>query len=177
MRNRKLAIAALITAGVALGMARDARAQQQPQLTDDEFVTLAVRSGLAEVRLAELAETRSTRPEIQDFAHQIITDYTEINEKLQDLTEQKGILRPTTLDQEHQDAVATLSRLEGNAFNREFLRGQINDLREVVALFTTEVDQAEGEDLKTFASETLTTLRKHLKTATELAGPKISDEL
>jgi len=178
MRNRKLAIAALMTVGVASGMACHARAQQEPaHLTNEEFVTVAARSGLAEVQLAKLAETRAARPEVQAFARRMLDDHTQANQKLKDLAEQKGILMPSDLDQEHQDAAAALSQLDGEAFDREYLRGQVKDHREAVALFATEATQTEDEDLKSFATETLPILREHLRMVTELAGPALTDEM
>jgi len=173
----KLAIAALMTASLALGLARTARAQDEAAaLSDDEFVTVAAQSGLAEVITGEIALKRTTTPAVIAFAKQMIADHTKANRDLMVLAERKGITVPTQTDQEHKTVATRLESLEGPAFDREYLRGQVKDHREAVALFMSESRQGQDADLKAFATKTLPILQHHLRMVNQAAGVDVEEE-
>jgi len=172
VKRFKLAIPVLMTAALALGLARTAPAQDAAAvLTDDEFVAVAARSGLAEVIVGEIAQKRTTTPEVLTFAKHMVADHTKANRELMVLAERKGIAVPTQTDQEHKAVATRLESLEGVAFDREYMRGQVKDHREAVALFMAEAKQGQDPDLKAFATKTLPTLQMHLRMATKAAGP------
>jgi putative membrane protein len=71
-------------------------------------------------------------------------------------------------DQEHQQAVAQLSQLQGAEFDKAYIRQEVQDHEKAVSLFEKEAKSGQDAQLKNFAETTLTTLKDHLKQAQDL---------
>jgi len=66
-----------------------------------------------------------------------------------------------------------LSALSGAAFDRAYMRGMVTDHTKDVSEFSRESASAKDPAIKDFASQTLSTLKDHLKEAKRIA-PKVT---
>lgn len=162
-------------AAVAL-MAQPALAQdtQQPQAqgeqmqlaqVDMDFATEAAQGGLKEVRLGELAQQQAKAQAVKDFGQRMVEDHGEANDKLMQIAEQKGIDLPQDLSEDAQQTLEELQQQQGDDFDQAYMDEMVSDHEEDVAAFQDYIENAQDQDLRAFAEETLPTLQEHLEMA------------
>jgi len=135
-----------------------------------QFVMQAASSGMAEVQLGQLATERGASAEVKQFGQRMVDDHTKANQELLTLAQAKNIPVATEIDQQHQTMADTLATLEGAAFDRAYMTGQVADHEQAVRLFTTAATDGQDADVKAFAAKTLPTLQEHLHMAQALAA-------
>lgn len=137
---------------------------------DKKFIEKAAEGGLAEVQLAQLAQTKATDQKVKDFAQQMITDHTQANQKLVAIAQAKGVTPPTTLTEHHQDVLQKLQNADGAKFDKMYLRGQVHDHQEQLELMQKEAKNGADTDLKQFAATTAPVVQQHLDMAKQDQG-------
>jgi putative membrane protein len=170
--KRMMTFVGLGALSLLLGLGQTAGAQKKKLAghTDQSFVHMASSGGLAEVQLGQLATERAASPEVKQFGQRMVTDHTKANQELARIAQAKNMPVATELDPKHRALADKLAKLQGAAFDREYLMGQVTDHEQTVALFKTQIKEGKDADLKTFASETLPTLQDHLKTVRALVA-------
>jgi putative membrane protein len=118
---------------------------------------------LAEVNLASIALKRASSPDVRRFAQQMLNDHTKANRELLALADKKKLALAQRMDKPHQELADKLIRMEGADFDREYMKGQLADHEEAVALFENESENGNDGDLKDWAGKTLPTLKHHLE--------------
>jgi putative membrane protein len=145
---------------LGIGMAAD---DKDKPLTDDQFVNKASGAGLVEVNLGNIALKRANSADVRRFAQQMVEDHTKANLELLVLADKKKLSMARVMDQPHQALAEKLLRMEGADFDREYMKGQLADHEEAVALFENESKNGNDGDLKDWAGKTLPTLKHHLE--------------
>lgn len=74
------------------------------------------------------------------------------------------------LQGKHRDAMNRLSKLSGAEFDREYMRHQVKDHDNAVALYERQANGGSDTELKAFASGKLPTLREHQQMARSIAA-------
>lgn len=138
--------------------------------TPNGFMTAAAYSGNAEIEAGRMALTKTKNAEVKQFAQQMIAEHTKANNELKTLAGKKTFTPPTDLDAEHKTMAADMSELEGEAFDRAYMQGQVADHEKTVALFETQSTSGTDADAKAFAAKTLPNLKMHLEMARKLNG-------
>jgi putative membrane protein len=136
---------------------------------DRQFVATAGSGGLAEVEAARLAEQQAGKKQVKDMAQRMIADHSKANEKLASLASQAGLSAPTAPDAKQKAEATKLKTLSGAAFDRAYVKDEIQDHKETIALFQKEAKSGQDPQLKQFASQTLPTLQQHLKMAQKIS--------
>ncbi len=139
-------------------------------MTPSSFLSDAAASGMAEVRLGNLALTRSQNEEIKQFAERMIVDHTKTNIELTQLATGKSIQIPTELDSKHKSLADRLSRLSGAEFDREYVKAMVEDHEKSVKSFQMQVEGGTDAEIKDFAAKTLPALQMHLETIRGIEG-------
>ena len=150
-----LAGQALAQQTAATGNAATARLND----VDRQFVAAAASGGVAEVDTARLAEQQAGKAEVKSFAQRMITDHTKANQQLASLASQEGLTAPTEPDAKQKATATKLKTLSGTAFDRAYVKDEIQDHKETIALFQKEAKSSQDPQLKQFASQTLPTPR------------------
>jgi putative membrane protein len=137
---------------------------------DLKFVTDAAQSGMTEVKASQVALTKTTNPQLKDFAQKMIDDHTKANDQLKTLAEGKGVTFPTNLDSSDQSRIDDLGNTNGPDFDKAYVKMMVKDHKDAVELFqhysgavkSMFHSPADDADLRDFASKTLPTLQEHL---------------
>ncbi|MGC8494188.1 MAG: DUF4142 domain-containing protein [Syntrophobacteraceae bacterium] len=132
---------------------------------DQAFVEAAAQDGMLEIALAKQAQTKSSSPEIKNLAAKIIADHTKADHQLQQIAQKEGFKLPDTLNEAGQKELQKFSTLTGTEFDKAYLKFAMNDHQKAINTFENEVKQGTNQSLKTFASNTLPTLKEHLAMA------------
>lgn len=140
---------------------------------DKHFMDKAAQGGMAEVELGQLAEQNGNSQEVKDFGKRMVDDHSKANDQLKQLASQKGVGLPTDLDAKDQTTKGRLSKLQGDAFDKAYMKDMVMDHKKDVAEFKHESMAAHDPDLKNWAGQTLPTLESHLQEAEKIA-PQVS---
>jgi putative membrane protein len=133
-----------------------------PNAIDRMFAKQATLGGMAEVRAGQLAENQAQSPDVKAFGQRMIADHTEAGRKLKSIVDAEGIDAPTDLDKAGDKQVASLQKQDGKAFDRQYVKNELDAHKKAVALFQQEAASGSDPQLKQFAHDTLPALQHHL---------------
>ncbi|ORE98824.1 DUF4142 domain-containing protein [Aurantimonas sp. 22II-16-19i] len=154
--------------GAAMGesaMDTDKTAMPAPQnvKTATNFVPMAAVSNSFEIESSNLALTKSQNEDVRGFAEMMATDHSNAAMKMQQAVEESGtgLTVPTGLDARHQTMLDELSAADDSEFDAAYIAMQQKAHDEAVTLFTAYSQNGEDGPIKTFAANTLPTLKEH----------------
>jgi putative membrane protein len=137
--------------------------------TDRQFIKKAAEGGLAEVEFGKLASEKAESSDVKQFGQRMVDDHTKANDQLKQVASEKGVTVPDKLSAKDAATKARLEKLSGKAFDRAYMRDMVTDHTKDVSEFRMESKNAKDPDVKNFASQTLPTLKDHLKEAKSIA--------
>jgi putative membrane protein len=135
--------------------------QQQLSKQDMEFMKNAAIGGMLEVELGKLAQQNGHAQQVKDFGARMVQDHSKANDELKSIAQQKGVQLPDQLDAEHQAMRDRLAKLQGDAFDRAYMRMMTTDHDKDVKEFRKEAQASKDPDLKRFARDTLNVIEQH----------------
>jgi putative membrane protein len=136
---------------------------------DTAFVKKAARGGLAEVELGQLAVQKASSEEVKKFGQRMVDDHSKANDELKQVAAQEHIDLPQDLSAKDKATKARLEKLSGEQFDKAYMTDMVKDHQKDVAEFEHESKTAKVPAVKSFAQQTLPTLREHLKEAEKIA--------
>lgn len=143
---------------------------------DQHFMIKAAQGGMAEVQLGNLAKDHASSASVKTFGQQMVDDHTKAGDELKSLAAKKNITLPADVDAKDKATIDRLSKLNGAAFDKAYMRDMVADHKKDVAEFQKEANSGKDSDVKDWASKTLPTLQHHLQmaqdTEREVAGGK-----
>lgn len=134
------------------------------------FMMRAAEGGMAEVEAGKMAAAKAQNAEVKQFAQQMTAEHTRANNELKTLASKKTVTLPTALNAEHQAMAQKLTALSGAEFDKEYMRGQVEDHEKTVALFQAQADGGTDAEAKAFAAKLLPNLKMHLEMARKING-------
>ena len=158
-----------IAAAQSSNSTADASSGHKLTAADRQFVKKAAQGGLAEVQLGQLATEKAESPEVKQFGQRMIDDHTKANDKLKQVASDEGVTVPDKLNAKDAATKARLEKLSGKAFDRAYMHDMVLDHTKDVSDFRMESKNAKDPALKNFVTETLPTLKNHLKEAKSIA--------
>jgi putative membrane protein len=191
--RRTTSLAALAAAAAAISIAGSAAAQlpgpsttgQETQIAraptapaardadDSEFLVDAIRTDLAEIRLAELAQMRATDPKVREYAAKLRSDHASSMEDTAALVKAHGLEVPTAPSAQAAAVYDRLAKISGAEFDAEFLDHMIDAHDKAIEAYGAQTHANPDKALSDLAAKTLVTLREHLATA-ELLKKQLS---
>lgn len=163
---------AMITAVAGLGLlafTSTAGAQQtvpsntKLQRTDRNFIQKAADGNEAEVELGRLAQEKGASDAVKQFGQRMVEDHGAANKELMQLAENKGVKLEDKATK-HDRLRDRLAKLQGQEFDREYVKAMVKDHKQDVAEFRRMHSGAVDPNLKAWVDKTLPTLEDHLKT-------------
>lgn len=147
-----------------------APALAQEKMSDEQFVEKAGQSGLAEVQMGEVAVQQAASDGVKQFGQRMIDDHTKANQDLEKAIEGKQFTMPTEPSAEHKTKMEQLSGLQGEEFDRTYMREMVTEHQNDIQTFEGYAQSGADAELKSFAQATLPILQEHLRMAQDLAG-------
>ena len=137
---------------------------------DESFFKHAAEGGIAEVDAGKLAQDKGNTQKVKDFGAMMVKDHAAANEKLKALAASKTVTLPASASVGEMATKAKLDVLSGDTFDKSYIKDQIKAHHATIALFKKEISEGQDGDVKAFASDTLPTLRSHLKAIQGIAA-------
>jgi len=141
---------------------------------DRKFLSEAADGSMAEVELGKLAMQKASDESVKKFGQQMVDDHSKANDELRELAKRKGVDLPQTPSAKNQNLKRHLASLSGAAFDKAYMTDMVTDHKEDVAAFQKESNVARDPLVKSFATQTLPTLKEHLKNAQEISSKTTS---
>ena len=161
-----LAVAAALVAVGGIAAAADTGVNAG----DRDFLNRAAQGGMMEVAAGKLATQRGMDPDVKAFGKRMVTDHSAANDMLKSLAASKNVPLPESVSEEERSALGKLEGLNGTEFDKAYSQMMVKDHVTDVGDFEKEVKNAKDPDVKSFAEETLPTLRHHLMMANQLSA-------
>ncbi|HYH19752.1 MAG TPA: DUF4142 domain-containing protein [Azospirillum sp.] len=146
--------------------------QQKPSLSeqDRQFVQQAGIGNQFEIQAGEIAKSKAgDNQQLQQFSERMIDDHRKAGDQLAKIVKPLNVQVPQQLDNEHRQKIEALRGLSGEKFASTYVQGQIDAHKQTISLFEKQSNSGQNQDLKTFATDTLPTLREHLTFAQDLS--------
>jgi putative membrane protein len=138
-----------------------------------DFVTQAAHDGMMEVEMGKVASERATNKEVKVFAQRMMADHGAANAELKALAQKKNITLPTEIEHKEveqitksgRDAEQVIYNAKGIEFDKAYMDRMVDDHKKAVDLFEDASKHCDDAEIKSFASQKLDVLKKHLETA------------
>ena len=143
------------------GAQKNAAAQHELSQKDIEFVKKAAIGGMAEVEFGKLAQQNGHSPDVKSFGARMVQDHSRAGDQLTNIAKERGVQLPQQLDTEHLSMRDRLAKLQGDAFDRAYIKMMIADHDKDVKEFRREAQTGQDRELKRFARETLAVVEQH----------------
>ncbi len=136
--------------------------------TDQEFLAKAININMSEIKMAELAEKEATNKDVRAFAKNMIADHTKLNKQAMTMAKSMRVAVATSPPPAMKEKMATLAKLRGADFDREYMTTQIMAHEKALKMFTTWAKKAKDSELRELASKAADEVKEHLKMAKEV---------
>ena len=131
---------------------------------DAKFVVMAADAGQFEVMASELAKRKSSTQMVKDLADQLIQDHAKANAELKGVAMKHNITIPEKLGDKLQRKFDNLNE-ETEDFDREYTKVIVSSHKDAIDLFENQAARGEIEEIRTWASKRIATLKQHLEMA------------
>jgi len=153
--------------------AAGATASSKLAKADTKAITDMAMANMAEVEAGKLAQSKSQNAEVKTFAQQMIDDHGKALQEVQTLAQSKGVTLPTELDAKHKAMATKLEKMNGDAFDREYMKtGGVKAHKDTLAMLKKHEKSAKDADVKALAGKMIPTVEQHLKAAEQNATAK-----
>lgn len=149
-------------------------ATQPAALTDPQIAHIAVTANTIDIETAQLAESRTSTPEVLSFAQTMITDHTAVNEQASALVQRLGVTPEDnevsrSLQSEADAARRELEGLNGAEFDRAYIDREVAFHQTVLdALDDTLIPGASNAELRDLLQQVRPAIEAHLERARSL---------
>lgn len=162
------ALAAIFAAPLSAGaQTMNTPAASALNKADQKIVIAMAQANLAEIEAGKLALANGQSAEVKTFAQLMIDDHTKALNDVTTLAQNKGVTLPTEPDAKHKAMAAKLSKLKGDAFDKQYMaQAGVADHKKVHAMLKKDEARAKDPDVKALAAKMLPTVEQHLHSAT-----------
>lgn len=126
-----------------------------------EFVVDVVASNIGEVKLAQLAQQKSSNAEIKDVAKMLESDHSAVLTDLRSLANKKGITVPSEEAAAAKDKAKELSEEKAAEFDKEWCETLMDNHKTSISKFENAAKDLTDPDLQSFVNAVLPKLRTH----------------
>lgn len=136
---------------------------------DRDMMTALAQANIAELDMAQLAQTKPSNPQVIQFAKRMIDDHTQAFKDLSGLADGKRLTLPKEADVAHQQLLKKLNALNGKDFDREYMaKAGIADHAYAKELMDKIASSAQDLNLKELGRKLQPIIDMHLKMAKAL---------
>src|SRR3954470_8886501 len=136
---------------------------------DLPFLREAAGANLMEVTLGRVAQSRGSDTRVRDFGGRMVTDHTNLQQKLTTFTSTYGIGFTPGLSTQQQQDVNRLQSLSGSQFDREYITMMVQDHQKDINKFENQSRNADSPRVRELAMQSLPVLQKALNPAQRVA--------
>ncbi|MBZ9823180.1 DUF4142 domain-containing protein [Mesorhizobium sp. CA4] len=134
-----------------------------------DFVDKAAAGGMFEVESSKIAQGKAQDQAVKDFAQKMIDDHGSANAKLETIAGEQKLKVAAQTDAAHKSNLDALNTGK-DSFDKSYVQMQRDAHADAVKLFEAYAKYGDNAQLKTFAQETLPTLKMHQEMIEKIAS-------
>jgi putative membrane protein len=138
-------------------------------MMDKAFVRKALEGGMTEVQLGQLAAQKSSNPDVKQFGQKMVDDHTKLGDQMKQVAEQMNIKPPDSLSSKDKANVAKLSALDGDAFDKAYIKDMVKDHKQDEKDFKQEAINTSNPALKDVVSQGAQVISQHRQMIEQIA--------
>ncbi len=139
---------------------------------DLAFIMRAAVIGRGQSIYAKLALRRAKGADVRGIAQRLVAFHRKAATDLANVVQPYGVVLPSGLDAEHQWLRAHLLEADGKAFDRLYLKSQIDEHASAVRIFRDQINHGKSHQLRAWARSVLGGLEEHHQMLQSLYAPK-----
>lgn len=128
---------------------------------DAQFLVDAVASNYGEVKLARLAQQKSSHVELKEVAKLLEADHNAVLNDLKSLASSKAITIPTEESPDAKDKLKELGEDKASGFDKQWCETLMDSHKTSITRFENAATDISDADLKNFVNTVLPKLRTH----------------
>lgn len=132
---------------------------------DGQFLMKAAEMQMEEIRLGQLAQQKGSSDHVKELGKMMETDHTATLAELKTLAQTNSISIPNTETDNSRDAYEDLNEKDGVDFGKAYSKLMIEHHEDAIDLFEEASEDAENQQIRTWATGKLAGLRTHLQHA------------
>jgi putative membrane protein len=136
---------------------------------DKHFVTAALKGGMAEVKLGQMATEKGNSQDVKDFGQKMVEDHTKLGDQMKQVAGQIGVDPPSMLAPKDEALEAKLKLLSGDAFDKAYISAMVKDHREDLMAFKKEAAEGGSPAVKSAAADGEKVVAEHLHMIRKIA--------
>lgn len=156
-----------LRAGLALALCFTVATAWSQGGGDKTFITKAIQGNLAEVEMGKLAQKQGGSQGVRDFGRMLEQDHSAALQKANAAAKAAGVTRPTAPSAQQKADHDRMAKMSGAKFDSAFVEHMVKDHKKDISEY--EKASKMKDQIGSYASESLPTLRKHLQTAQSLS--------
>jgi putative membrane protein len=125
------------------------------------FVVEAVGGNIGEVKLAQLAQEKSSNKEIKEIAKMLVDDHTAALDGLKTLATSKAISIPTDEPDKIKETIKDLSDDKPADFDKNWTKALMDKHEKTINDYEKELGETKDEDIKAWINTVLPKIRTH----------------
>lgn len=138
-------------------------------MMDKQFVRSALEGGMAEVQMGQLATQKSSNPDVKEFGQKMVDDHTKLGDQMKQVAAQMNVKLPDSLSSKDKSTIAKLSALDGDAFDKAYIKEMVKDHKKDEKEFKQEAIDASNPALKGVVSQGAQVIGQHLQMIEQIA--------
>lgn len=141
----------------------------RPDQPDTGYVSQTTYINLGEINAGNLAIQRSSNTAVKSFGELLVADHQKAQNDLVNIAKNAGYDIPAETDQEHNDLLAMLGNLNGQAFDSAFIYTMLQGHDKAIMVQQNELQTGSDQALKDYAAAILPVITMHRDHADSLA--------
>jgi putative membrane protein len=135
---------------------------------DKVFVEEALKGGMTEVQLGQLALQKGNNPDVKQFAQKMVDDHGKMGDQMKQVAQQIGVKVPDGPSKKDKETIAKLQALNGDAFDKAYMKDMVKDHKGDLNAFKSETDNGSNPIVKNAASQGAQIIGQHLQMAEQI---------
>lgn len=123
----------------------------------------------AEIKAATAAETISKNPRVANFAHKLIMDYNDSQQKLQDVKAKASITTTSEISAADKKMIDSISKFSGTQFDQAFMKSVVDKSGKIDVLFVN-ASQDKSKVVSAYARKIMPALQIQLDSARKISA-------
>ncbi len=130
---------------------------------DAEFLVEAAEISLEEIELGKLAQQRSKNSSVIQLGEMMQSDHEKAYDEIKAVAQKYAISIPSSMSENSRDAYNKLNdKKTGRDFDEKYCEMMVDGHKDAIKKFENAIEDLGNEEIRGWASATLTTLRMHL---------------
>jgi putative membrane protein len=158
-------------AASAILLASTCAALAQTTASDDDkkFVEAALKGGMSEVELGNLAMKKGASEDVRNFGQTMVTDHTKLGDKMKVVAGDIGVTPPSMTTPSDIARKTELEVLSGNEFDKAYISAMVKAHEADLKAFRQEAADGTSPEVKKAAHEGAIVVSRHLAMIRKIA--------